>query len=393
MKFCQIPDTEISYKASLQVGDCITEWDGFLPDNHPLKSRELLLFENANLKDTGFCYVLVYRKKKPIGLLYLQLISFNSDHYQKDVLGHGLISLIKDFILKQKANLAICGNLFRLETPGAYFSNPEDYRLVFKILRQFEKKNPGNQKFCGMLIKDLETQFDDKLISESRFKKYTHDQLMELEIREDWSVFDDYLNSLSKKYRQRASKIILAGSDIERRVFSSADFDLYEKKIDSLYQNVVSRQMIKIGILNGAYFKEMAIRKADSFQVVGYFEGNELVAFSSQFYHSELELEIHYIGFDFDKNERYALYFNILFDGIKSAISEGIKVLKFGRTGYDAKTSLGALPKSAQHFYKIKRGLPSLAFNYMVKMYASKEEGNLVVRNPFKAGPMVEITK
>ena len=211
---------------------------------------------------------------------------------------------------------------------------------------------------------------------------------MELSIDQEWTSFEDYVESLSKKYRQRALKIIKSGENLQRRKLSQKDLVELGPRIDFLYNSVVSRQLIKIGNLNQTYFQKMEQGMDGDFSVFGYFLENELIAFSSHLAHQNDGLEVHYIGFDFELNEEYFLYFNILFDGIKAVISQKIKTLKFGRTGYDAKSSAGAVPVFVKHFFKVKRGIPALALKYLLKVFSDKEEAKLKVRNPFKARPV-----
>jgi len=384
MKFCHPSDPDISFVSHYDINEIKEVWDSFLPNEHHLKSQELLIFQESKLIDLRFSYLIVKRKSSIIGLIYMQLVDFNSRHYASELLDQSLLSLIKDYILKQKTGILICGNLFRIDSECFYFPQKENQQFIFQVLDQFEGSNSTSLNFSGILIKDCVLAFTKQQLEGTRFKPYSKDKLMELAIDPGWFTFDDYLNALSKKYKQRANKILKAGENLTRRTFTIEEFERYGVEIESLYENVVNRQLIKISKLNYSYFQKMMQRAEQDFKITGYFHNDELIAFSSHFYHSKTVMEIHYIGFETEINEEFALYFNILFDGIKEAIEQKIKVLKLGRTGFDAKASAGAEAVEAHHYYRIKRGIPSLAFKYFIKFYTDKEESKLKVRNPFK---------
>ena len=80
-----------------------------------------------------------------------------------------------------------------------------------------------------------------------------------------------------------------------------------------------------------------------NFKVAGYFLDEKMVAFSSYIYY-KTQMEVHFIGIDYQYNDEYKLYFNILFDGIKEAIAGGYSKIELGRTAREAKASAGAVP-------------------------------------------------
>jgi len=390
MRFCHTHKKDTNFKIYTDLNEVKQDWDGFLPHNHHLNSRNLLVLQESKLADISFAYLVVERKDQTIGVIYLQLVDFNSNHYSADMLKNSSFSLLKDFILKQKAAIIICGNLFRLDFPGFYFQNPDDQKNIFQVLKEFENQYKSKISYSCILLKDVPSYFPSEVAKKQRFKQYDKDLLMELRFDPKWRTFEDYVEELSKKYKQRANKITNAGKVLLRKSIISSDFEKYGNQIEDLYLNVVERQLFKVGKLNKMYFQEMLERPAKDFEIIGYFLGDKLLAFSSIFRHSPDISEIYYIGFDFKLNDTYSLYFNIIFDGIKDAIEKKISILKLGRTGYDAKLSAGAVPVATQHFYKNKRGLNALFLNFLVKAFSEKEESKMKERNPFKSRQMLE---
>ena len=358
-------------------------WDGLLPSNHHLSHASLNVLSHANLEDLVYKYILVYDEKEVIGCIYLQILQFNHKHYDNSVLEKPQFYLVKSFVLKQHIHLLVCGNLFRINFQGFYFKNQESNALIFDILSDYSKNNNDKQNFCGILIKDVEKPASPVVIQEKRFQPFKDDITMELYIRNSWIVFDDYLKNLSRKYLQRAKKILKANESIQKRKLSIEDMNLYGSRIEELYKQVALSQSIRMGILNVNYFIELKKYYHESFEMLGYFVNDELVAFSTYIYYQD-SMEIHFIGFDYQKNEAYKLYFNILFDGIKIAIEKKLQRIELGRTAKEAKASAGAVSADIYNYIKLKHGLPSLAFSFFNSFFNSNVGDSWKSRNPFK---------
>jgi hypothetical protein len=381
MKFCNTNFETVNFLAYKNIGPISGIWDSVLPLGHHLKSKELLILENSMLSDISFCYLLIYNSGVLSGAVYLQVCSFDQKHFAiSDQSGKGLLG---KYLIGKERKIVVCGNIFKSEFQGFHFV--KDDNQIFEILKSFESSNPLNLKLGMIVLKDYaeELPFSEKA-SASGFTLFENDQVMNLEINSDWSSIDDYFESLSKKYRQRARKITEAGKKIQKRDLSITEIENFSFEIGRLYGMVVERQQVRPGILNERYFLEMKRTMKELFSVTGYFLEDKILAFSSFILNKDNTLEVHYVGFDQNENDRYALYFNLLFDGISLAIEKSCGVLKLGRTGYDAKANLGAVAQKQKHYYKVKRGLPSIAFQYLKNQYYSNIDESWKKRNPFK---------
>jgi hypothetical protein len=338
--------------------------------------------ENAKLPDFHTLYLKIFRGKNLIGLMYFQVLHFHENQLDPQLLKGTGITLLKNLILLQDSGVLICGNMFHLNEPGYFFPNPGDQHLVFPLTRSLTRRKTGRH-IIATLIKDIPMISGETDVA--GFQSFDTDICMSMDLLLSWSNWDDYLNSLSKKYRQRALKIRKAGFDLERRKLTEAELLLHSNAIGQLYQDVRQRQAVRIGSLNAGYFIEMLRANPETFEVWGYFEGDVMQAFSSYFIRPDNSLEIHYIGFNSTANETFFLYFNILFDGLVQCIERKKSKLLLGRTGYDAKASLGAKSEPSAHYYRIRRGWPALAFQYLIKAWESRENQDWQSRNPFKS--------
>ena len=391
MKICRIKGPAISCQIFTSLSPVADIWDGLLPEAHRLRSPGLIALENSNLPDIEFAYLLVYQHNFPIGLIYFQKINFNQSHYNHSILEREDLSLIKKMILKQKADILICGNLYHNDSPGFYFKNEGDQDLVPNLIQQFKKSNPWKSTFCATMLKDIEIPFAPDSLKKVGFKSYTEDVLMELDLREEWKSFDDYLSALSKKYVQRAGKIRMAGKKLIRKMLSLTEIEQNASCLEKLYLQIAQKQKVRIGKLSAGYFAEMKRAYQSDFELIAYFDDATIVAFASYFMRDNRSLEIHYIGLDYARNDSFKLYFNILFDGIEMAIQRKCSSVLFGRTSEDAKASAGAHAKHPLHYIHLKLGLPAFIFHYLQKWHSQNQSTTWKSRNPFKERAIPEL--
>ncbi len=368
-----------------QFADAKKEWQKILPANHHLLNNDLIALENTNAEHLNYNYVTILSHNIPIGVMYLQQLNFNQKHFSHSFLDKPYLKLLKPLILKWRTNVLVCGNLFRVNFQGFYFTKKEDRTYIFECLKLYKQQVKNKVKFSGILVKDCSRTFKIEDFSCNAFMPFTEDLTMEIDINPQWQNFNDYVNALSRKYKQRANKIIIAIEPIEKRNLTLEEVIEHKKRIEKLYLDITQKQNIALGILNANYFIEMKRLLADKFDVIGYFENNEIIAYSCHIYYPEKkEMETHYIGFDNEKNKVYSLYFNIIFNGIETAIKKGYKKLELGRTAREAKASAGAYAVENLNYIWIKQGFARWAVKYLSKRFSNSIGNEWKNRNPFR---------
>ena len=388
MFFKQSIKSRIAFKSYYVFRDVAEEWRKILPENHHLQCRDIEALEHTMPEDIQFKYVNIYDSGELIGVMYLQCLKFNSKHYHHGVLDKPVIKLMKEFILSRSADILICGNIFRVNFQGFYFKDKSKKELIFDCLNLYRQEMKSEKNFCGILVKDCSREFKATQFTCHGFKTFNQDLTMELSIRENWKNFDDYLGDLSRKYRQRANKIIKSAETLVVKDLSVDDLIHEKTRINELYMNIVSQQTIAIGILNSDYFIQMKTALGDNFKVFGYYKDQQLLSFSSHIYYiPKAAMEIHYIGLDYNYNTAYNLYFNILYDGIKTAIKHQFKLIEMGRTAREAKANAGAHAVENFNYIWIRPGITRLAMNSMGRWFESTVGDDWKKRNPFKSNP------
>lgn len=375
----------LSYSFFNHFEEVKNSWIDFLPVGHHLCSNDMMALELSNPEDIEFKYLNLYENEEWVGVMYLQEFVFSQKHYNKKVFQQKYIKLFKCLIERQKINLMICGNLFRVNFQGFYFKDKSKKEKVFKYLSAYRDQHKKSKRFCGMLVKDCSREFDSRFIDTCQYKPFRQDLTMELDIWEQWNTYQDYINSLSRKYRQRANKINKTSSVLTFKELNLAEIEQNKLKINELYLSIVRKQNIALGILNESYFIEMKRQLNEQFKIFAYYLNEDFLGFSSHIYYpNKRKMEIHYIGFDEEANQKYSIYFQLLFDGLKSAIDGKYLKIELGRTAREAKASLGAKAFENFNYIWVKPGLARITFNFISNWFEQTIGENWQSRNPFK---------
>ena len=372
---------KITIKIANQITHCSNSWDQLLPDNHHLKTRHLLAFEQSNIEDIENYYVQVFLKSKLIGQVYLQRFIFQHKHLNFR-LDQRFLSRLIDIFMPAQLPILVCGHLFRINFQGYYFTHPAHQVAVFDAIQLFIRQNK-NYKPAGIMIKDCNELFTAQKCSLFGYRFFNGDVTMEIARRPYWLSFNDYLKDLSKKYLQRAKKIIQAFEGIESRELNAEDILHQSAIINKLYWNVVNKQTVKLGTVNTPYFYELKKDLQQKFELHSLYKNQQMVGFYTFIFY-ENDMETHYIGLDYEANKLHKIYFNILFLGIAKMISGQYNKLELGRTAREAKTSAGALPRQIFNYIKVKNILVKITLNYFLKRFNKSEDQHQINRSPLK---------
>ncbi len=356
-------------------------WDDFLPENHHLKQKHLLAFENAQIPDIENYYLQIFLKNKLIGLAYLQLFKVNHTHLNFSTPQNFQSCLLKIFLPK-KLHLLICGNLFRINFQGFYFKNEQHNAFIFDAIElftnQYKKANP-----YGIIIKDCKEVFLEDKYAALKYHFFNGDVTMEITRRPHWESFDDYLNDLTKKYFKRAKKIIQAFKGVVTKELSAVEILENAAEINRLYRNVVNKQKIRLGIVNAAYLHQLKLDLEERFELHALYVNNIMIGFYTYIFYNN-EMETHYIGLDYAYNDTHKTYFNILFLSVQKMIDRKYEKLELGRTAKEAKANLGAFPKQIFNYVKVKNPLAKIALQYFLKRFNRSENQKQSERSPLK---------
>lgn len=356
------------------------KWNSIHPD--PGQFRYFKFLESVKPADISFRYFVVYRKKEdqllPCARIYAQTVKFTGRNIK---LSNPVASFaIKSFLLFRPFQLLVVGNMFAVDfCPLEYNEQLIDVNDLADLLCRLS----FHVKHDVLILKDIPSAFDSNFIKKERLRPFHADMTMTLDIREKWRSLPDYLNDLTKKYRKRAEKILEKRDGMSLKKIGPELFLKHEKKIGELLQNVSSKQMVRIGMVDQNYLKQYLADFPETFSITGIFYNQELIAFYTGIDRGEM-LEIHYIGMDYKLNQRLYLYFNILFYCLEEAIAGNKRQLELGRTAREAKASLGAKAILFNDYIRMNSRLSDLLADKLTNVFENKMGKKWMDRDPLK---------
>jgi hypothetical protein len=363
-----------------------------------LKIPYLSVLENEHPDNMRFHYALIYDNKKPVAISYFQVIDFASEGFESFIdqenteVSCAITSYLKRHLTnrfirsasKLNMRLLICGNAFVSGEHG-FACSPEINQIeVFDaladIIYEIGKAEELNGKIAAILVKDFYTS--TKNVSDELKEFKYHDFLGEpnMIVNINWKTFDEYLNAMSKKYRNRAKNIIKKGTELQRKSFSASDIKNNAEQIQLLYNNVLHKATFRMASLSAKYFIEMKNVMQDKFNFIAYYNNEELIGFRSSFFLEE-SIEAHFIGINYQVNKELELYQNMLYDYVRETIDNNLPQLILGRTASEIKSTVGAEAYQLTCYIRHRNPLS----NHLIKPFIdSIKTIDWIPRSPFK---------
>ena len=377
---------DISYQFSFAIQDLAKDWSLVQHHNLYLTTPYLTAIENSKIPHLGFLYVVVYQKEVPVGLMYFQSIEITNGFYFQDTFPHEIKKRITTKMLKSLCgNLMVCGNFFATGENGFVMHQEISTEVVYEVVKDLKTslKQTGTSIGLSFILFKEFWENQQLAIQQTLHKKYHSFEIdvnMVLEMDNTWHTFQEYLSSMTTKYRTRAKSVYKKTIEIKERELSAADIKAAKSSIHNLYVSVVktaSFNMVKFTEDNFYQFKK---ELKDDFVFRGYFLEDTLVAFSTACF-TDGCLDANYVGIDYKINESLPLYQRILYDYVQLAITNKVKELRLGRTAELIKSSLGAKPVRMQLYIKHNNKM----VNTLMKPLIKKVKPSVYeLRSPFK---------
>ena len=319
-----------------------------------------------------------------------QLKLFEASDSIKDIdESKSVIDLRKSVAKRVKFHTLIGGNI---TVSGEYMCcfleglpSKRRFELTEKILDSYrEILQKSGHPINVTLLKDVhESKSTHKLgIDHSRFKEFGVEPLMVLRLNKEWETLDDYMASMTSKYRTRVRRTFKKGKNLRYR---ECDLDEIIENRDlfyKLYMNVFNNVDFSLFQLSPNYFAEMKRHLGENFRFfVVSIEGKGICAFYTLMNNNN-ELHAHYLGYDPEVNRESLLYLNMLYHMVELGIKGRYETIDFGRTALEIKSSVGAEPQSYSLYLKHKNQIANLFVPSVIGILNKKTEW--IPRSPFK---------
>ena len=200
-------------------------------------------------------------------------------------------------------------------------------------------------------------------------------------INANWTTEQNYIDSLSKKYRDQYKRARKKAINIEKKKLSLDEIIRSETEIYNLYLHVAKNAPFNTFFLPQNHFRVFKEIFKDKFLFYGYFIGNKLIGFNTLIKNGKI-MDTYFLGYDESIQRENMLYLNMLYDMIAYSINKNFEEIIFARTALEIKSSVGAKPVK---MYGLISHSNSLLNSFMPKIFKYLEPETIwQQRNPFK---------
>jgi predicted N-acyltransferase len=370
---------------SIQYLDA-ARWDQVTAgDSLFLSRRYLRVIEDARPENLHPRYALIFREREAVAAVVAQSVKISITRARKES-RHKTLSAPLD---RLEERMLVCGNLLSWGMHGVAFAPNTDQNAIWPAVAEAIYRLRRADKLFGetdiVMVKDF-TDADAvaaSVLSRFSYRPLETDPNMVLEISPRWRTYEDYLGSLTSKYRKTAKQIdkdvAAAGCTVEE-VKDQREIERQAETLHALYLQTHHNARLRLVTLPVNFLTTLAARLSEDVRWTVIRRGEQLLGFVNTVRDGETAVG-YYIGFDRPANAETPIYFRLLQAVVDHAISFGCRRLSLGRTALEPKARLGARPQTMR--VMVRHRIPML--NVLVRgLLHTVSHDEAPERNPFK---------
>ena len=360
-----------------------THWNKVTGHNSMFFSpRYLRVLEDAGPENLRPCYALIFREREPVAAIAAQTVSVSIARLRRS-------STTNDPVSRHEEKMLVCGNLMSWGMHGISFAPNVDHQPLWPAVAEAIYRLRRVDKLFGdtafVMVKDIPDEYAEAASALDRFsyRELETEPNMVLDIAPQWKSYDDYLASLTSKYRKQSKQIekevTLAGCVVED--IKQDEIARRAEQLHTLYLQTHKNARLRLVTLPVSFLPTLAERLGDDMRFTILKQGDELLGFVTTVKDGETAVG-YYIGFDRKANADIPIYFRLLQSVIGHAIALGCKRLSLGRTALEPKARLGARPDPMRVW--IRHRIPMLNLIVRGLLHTIDDHEEPPERNPFK---------
>lgn len=363
-----------------------TDWDNVTANSSLFLSRRYLrVLEDAGPENLRPCYALIYRDREPVAAVAAQSVSISLARLRKQP-GSGVA---KDRLDKLEEKMLVCGNLLSWGMHGIAFAPGREISPLWPAVAEAIYRLRRMDKLFGdtafVMVKDIT---DAHASSAAALSRYSYREIetepnMVLDISPKWGSYEDYLASLTSKYRKQAKQIEkeVAGAGCVVEEIGSDEISQNAQKLHALYLQTHKNARLRLVTLPVALLPTLAATLGSDMRFTILKKDEELLGFVTTVKDGHTAVG-YYVGFDRKANTECPIYFRLLQSVIGHAIALGCNRLSLGRTALEPKARLGARPDPMRIWIRHRIPMLNMIVRALLRTVSDHEEPP--ARNPFK---------
>src|SRR5215813_3153664 len=361
-------------------------WDTLTKRDSLFFSRRYLrVLEDAAPDNLQQRYALIFRGREPVAAVAAQLVTISLARMGKARKYHRAVERPLESLDER---MLVCGNLLSWGVHGLCLAPHEDPAKLWPAVAEALYRIRRADKLSGdtdlVMVKDF-TAEDTAAVSVLRrfsYRPLETDPNMVLEFSPRWKSYEDYLMSLTSKYRstcrQIDRKITEAGCTVAQ--LNAAEIGRQAENLHRLYVQTHSNAKFRPVTLRPDFLPTLADYLGDDFRCQVIKRDGQLLGFVTSLRDGDTAVGYN-IGFDRQTALEMPLYLRLLNAVVADAISQGGRRLSLGRTALEPKARLGAKPQAMRVL--VRHRIPML--NVLVRaLLHTISHDEAPERNPFK---------
>ncbi|MEA2205460.1 MAG: hypothetical protein QOE77_2236 [Blastocatellia bacterium] len=361
-------------------------WDELTANQSLFLSRRYLrVLEEAGPENLRQRYALIFRGRDAVAAVAAQRITVSLGRVRKKST-HKNIAAPLDRIEEQ---MLVCGNVLSWGMHGVAFAADEDNAALWPAVAEALYRIRRADKLFGnsdlIMVKDIPDSHaaDAEALSRFSYRPLETEPNMVLDILPAWRTYEDYLASLTSRYRKAAKQIekevVAAGYRIEE--IEPAEISRLAETLHQLYLQTHHNARVRLVTLPVSFLPTLAERLGADMRFSVVRKAEEVLGFVTTLRDGETAVG-YYVGFDRKANAETPIYFRLLQEVVHHAIKFGCRRLSLGRTALEPKARLGARPDPLRLW--IRHRVPML--NVLVRglLHTISHHDEPPHRNPFK---------
>jgi predicted N-acyltransferase len=372
--FCKNTNTALFFSSIEEISPKIWEALG-CADNVYFNPIFLAALEK-NHKEITFSYIiLVDVNEQPVAFASLKIINFYLKGIKNDLeflknIGRKL-QVIPD---KKPLKLLICGNTFVSGEHGVFIKEKQNKKAIIQELAEsinhFVNSNKKLKKeIDAFLLKDFakESLFITDELKDYKYHAFSVEPNMKLQLQENWHNFDDYLAAMKTKFRVKARKAFTQSAALHIRDVTLKNIEEQLPQMTTLYEKVAANAGFNLGNFNLETYRYLKEKLGPNYVLKTYWLEDKIVGFVSGVINNN-SLDAHFVGIDYQLNRTHAIYQRMLYEYIEIAINRKLKIINFGRTASEIKSSIGAIPQDLTMYLRHKKTIK----NKILKLFLQR---------------------
>lgn len=282
----------------------------------------------------------------------------------------------------QQFRVVLCGTIASDGLPGVFLASERSGTAILELLDSRLKGFARESRALGVVYKEFSDSHEAVMkgleakgyVRTASFPSYS------LPVR--WEDLDAYGAALNRKYRQALTKTRGKMNSPSLHCVLISDPSQVPRELYGLYRHVHDKAQYKLETVEPGFFPELLRRYEDKSALLLFVLDGKPVGFIVLI-EDESCLQGVYLGYDPEHNERFDLYFNLVYQSLDFAMRRKKKTFILGQTADAFKLRVGCTPEGRWFLFSLNNPIVHAVFKKLAPILFSSDE--YPVRNVFKA--------